>query len=290
MNRHTYLIVVIFVIYSNISAMQSDDCEHQLQDHCTPGFVASSQDTDTPESLFRRRNIFFKTVAVVTVGKNNQHAQTLLESEHPFVNQYLWPKPNYRPYQMGNGGLINPVLVAYETLREPTIGEDRVSVATTIKGHVAADGIAEYLFDKTYIGQHTPKFKYNYKLGHDVLEEAILGYLKERAIDRQRSDLTKHFFSHGAFANRFVKFIKHEWTSAEGPDDSGERTELETDLIQRHFMRSCFWLCTKLRKGEQLRQEILKGKTDPLASIQLTEFEISVESPNNPIVEECVLA
>lgn len=70
-----------------------------------------------------------------------------------------------------------------------------------IHGCIAADGIAEYTFDKTYLGNHyeptlvhaekTYK-KASYEMSK--LEEAILGYLKERLVDIQTSDLTKGFF------------------------------------------------------------------------------------------------
>ena len=150
------------------------------------------------------------------------------------------------------------------------------------------------------MGEHNSKTtedghkKCEYKMS--LLEEAILGFLKERMVDRQRSDLTKRAFHYTKypFADRFAACIKHEWTSKKSEEDTGVRTEMEGDLIQRHMMRSAYWPsqwyndAKNRRRGEDIRKSRLDGDNDPLASIELSEFEVTVKLPAGQQQQGCV--
>lgn len=255
---------------------------------------ATAASTEAPHG--KRRDIFFKTVVLIKVGLTNSFADRLPNERHPLLERGYRNKP----YTDGNGGLLNPVLKKFEVKSEPIKETDHTGVRIEVSGHVAADGLAPYEFEKIYFGNHNSKTsefegktyrKTNYEMS--ILEEAILGVLKERAVDRQLSDITKgcfDAFSKKPFAERFISCIKNEWTSKQNEQDTGLRTPAEDELIQRHMARSTFWSSRwntpsnapdglHIRTGEYYRKQFLNGDTDSKASIELTEFELSVKIP-----------
>lgn len=260
----------------------------------------------------RKRDIYFKTAVLIKMGLNNKHVKSLIDSvkeahahtwEHP-LNEY-----SYIPYKDGNGGLLNPILRNYEKTKETIEGEGYTGVRIAINGCVYANGIAEYKFDNTHIGGHYQKYfrfdgepyngqivkKDHYKMSK--LEEAILGFLKERAVDWITADLNKAVFVHMGklnFANRFAQCIKHEWTSMQNVEDSGIRTEMEEELIERYMARSTYWPSRwqtpeKMRSGESFRRQWLDPANDPQASIELTEFEVKLKIPGASGNNDCTV-
>lgn len=253
---------------------------------------ASSKDaTESAQKIEKRkRDIFFKTVATFKVGSQRASAKSIIDRQHPLI-EYL----QKGPYLSGNGGLLNPVLKGFDIKKTAIGGQGYSGVQIDVSGCVAADGLASYEFDNTNIGDH-----YQSTLVHEgktyqkseyqmsMLEEAILGTLKERAIDRQTSVITDHCFhlAKTPFADRFTSCIKHEWTSKQSDQDSGIRTPQESELIQRHMTHSAYWPSRwnnikDRRAGETMRLERLDGENDPHASIELNEFEVKVKIPGN---------
>lgn len=264
--------------------------------YCMEPSIPSVDSLKLEEVNTRKRDIFFKTVATIIVGTENNLFKFLEENDldlphfrHPLIEH------NEQPYKNGNGGLLNPVLKKYNEKKDLVEGENYKGVQIEVSGHVAADGIAAYEFDNIYMGEHyckTTKYKGeicqkgNYEMSK--LEEAILGYLKERSVDRIKSDFTDKSFliAETPFADEFRECIKHEWTSKQKNEDTGLRTEQEDKLIQRHMARSTYWPSRwhkpeNMRSGEHFRKESLKGEKDKFASIELNEFEVDVKIPGH---------
>jgi hypothetical protein len=316
MNHQKYFLFLPLLLIGSLSvAMQPDEKrDEDMQQAATTAPTSRVESVKEIGSDARKRDIFFKTVAVIKVGLNNKYAQSIIDfcKEQGSTN-YLWPHPLCEgagmPYKDGDGGLLNPIIRRYETVKESVTGPDYTGVQIAVSGCVSADGVAAYKFDNTHIGNHYEKYvlgtwdpyegkllkKDHYKMSK--LEEAILGFLKERMIDRQISDLCKRPFTTVAkmsFADRFAQCIKHEWTSKQNGQDSGLRTDLESDLIQRHMARSTYWPSRwhspkDMRSGEEMRREHLHGNDDPYASVELSEFEVEVKIPGVKDEDICLV-
>jgi len=253
----------------------------------------------------RKKDVVFKAVSVLKCHPNNkscnkrlQHMLTLKGNcgcsdscshtdpyptySHPFMHSGL-------PYVNGNGGLLNPVLREYRSSAEKVDSADAHGVRVEISGRVGADGIAPYKFDKNHYGEkHDPKEKYIYE--PTILEEVLLGAVKERATDRQLSDLTARWFPEngGNHSEKFRQCVKHVFTSKKDEADSGQIAPECQDLIQRHFPRSVYWPSRwthdRLRSGEYDRWWFFlgeKSKDDSVTKIELTDLDVSVEDPAN---------
>lgn len=262
---------------------------------------------DVMQCSNRRRDIYFRTTVLIKMGLNNKRVQDLIASVKE-ERAVLWDHPLCEsekvPYKDGNGGLLDPILTNFERVKEQIAGDGYAGVRIALNGCVSADGIAQYKFDDTHIGSHYQKYLTHdgqtYKKDHykmSKLEEAILGFLQERVIDRQKYDLCKEPFLRMAtlkYANRFAQCIKHEWTSIQNTQDSGIRTDMEEELIERYMARSTYWPSKletpqQMRSGEIFRKKWLDPENDPLAAIELTEFEVNVQMPETSTDEACQL-
>ncbi len=267
------------------------------------GFVEFKCDS----SQERKKDIFFKIVATYSCSSANKDCEkklkkwlelrndwsvcdgNLCKEAHSHSYKHPFQAAGTRPYENGDGGLLNPVLKEYSVESKKIVDDSCEAVRVTISGRVAADGIASYEFDNTQYGKgyHGPYTAYDaftkkeYTAIPDwepsILEQAILGALKERAADRQLSDLTDTYFPDGNcfFSELFKECVKKEWTSKVDENDSGQRSAECVDLIKKHFPRSVYW--SSKGRNELRAGEIERSYFGRVQSVELSEFEITVE-------------
>ena len=181
-----------------------------------------------------------------------------------------------KPYQSGNGGLLNPELQEYSV--RSVVTDDGVRV--TLKGIVEADGFAPQAFNETHIGQSNNE---NKAIRHEPLEleELILGALKERAVDRGISDLTDTYFDGGKNQERFEECVKQEWSGSS--DDAktlvSSRCNECAELMRRYCPRTVIWHSNwekGARKGDMQSKQLYRTfKTS--VKIKLDTFEVHVK-------------
>lgn len=296
--KYFFILPLMLVSQNSFAMGASNEDNNDLQQ---PAAVAACCEEKTKEDI-RKRDIHFKTTAIIKLGLSNKKAPSLLDAiKDPENRCNWWQHPLLEhsmgqiPYTQGNGGLLNPILRNWEQVKENIKGEGYTGLRIAINGCVSADGIDAYKFDNTHIGKHFDKYVMykgeRCKKGHyqmSELEEAILGFLQERVIDRQKSDLCKGPFCSMEklnYADRFAQCIKHEWTSVQNAQDTGIRTEMEKELIERYMARNVYWpsqwqKVLNMRTGERIRQERLDpAGNDPHASVELSEFEVTVKIP-----------
>lgn len=262
----------------------------------------------------RKKDIFFKIVATFKCALDNKECIKSLQSTlrldqgthfcnpscscdrqksfaHPFQTA------GTMPYQDGDGGLLNPILKEYIVTSEKINGENFVGARVELSGKVAADGIAPYEFDKTQYGNgyNGPTKRIDRYTGKEFLatpcwepsplEQAILGAVKERAADRQLSDLTDYYFpSEGTyFARIYEDCVKKEWTSNVDDTDSGKRCSPCTDLIKKHFPRSVYWRSQwytdkkDQRVGQKEAERYRRSVKDTITACEFNTFKVSVQ-------------
>jgi hypothetical protein len=115
------------------------------------------------------------------------------------------------------------------------------------------------------------------------LEDAILGALKERLVDRGLSDYSKAYFSGGQNLYDYNKFILAEWTSHSSDKDDGKRLNEHDALIKRYFPRKGLWSSrfNQDKRSGRIHSDLLtywsKQKDNAQFKITLNTFNISVE-------------
>jgi len=185
-----------------------------------------------------------------------------------------------RPYTFGNGGLLNPTLLKYDVIAEQIEGGARV----TVRGVVETEGIAPLALNATEYGQchnDDPNIEYCYETSW--LEDAILGALKERSVDRGLSDLTDTYFSGGEFLQEYNKALITEWTSHLNDEDDGKRSPEHAAMIKRHFPRKGYWPSRwhNSQRSGRYESELLtywnREKDGATFKVTLDSFKIDVE-------------
>lgn len=242
---------------------------------------------------YRKRKISFKAIAY-TLSKsgnlayknnlkfhNSCHGSSLCKGiicdckmqtfSHPFIIA------GRRPYQNGNGGLLNPILKTYCVKADEITHSEGKGACIEVSGVVAADGIAEYEFDNDYQGK--PYAPYEYEM--TLLETIILGALKERAVDRLLAHSDEAYFNYHA-DNRtinkhfyaFIECVKREYTGPINVNDKGERSPEDENLLKRHIPRTY-----NPSRGERwgVAEYSLNGRK---SKQEITELEIKVEPYN----------
>jgi hypothetical protein len=197
--------------------------------------------------------VHFESTATILCDKPDNYTikRYLEHPDHPFIREGV------KPYQLGNGGLLNPKLLEYNCVAQPIVSEGKVmesvyplgfsrGVQITVKGIVETEGIAPLALNAKVYGQNfnnDSTVKHYHETG--LLEDVILGALKERSVDRGISDMGDHFFTGGEFLQKYIEIIKAEWTSHLGDDDvDGTRSPEQNDMIKRHFPRKAYWPST----------------------------------------------
>ncbi len=183
-----------------------------------------------------------------------------------------------KPYTHGDGGLLNPKLLAYDTVVKKNEEEDFVTVDVTAEGIVEADGIGAYKFDRTRMGHSFLGTNYDSCYEMSELEEAILGTLKERAADRQMSDITDTYFpSRGSrFAERFRECVKEEWTTTKEGKEKSLSPECQ-DLMMRYMPRSVYWRSRWNKENKKHGDRKFIPGAGEVDYMELIEFDVSVE-------------
>ena len=253
------------------------------------GMITYIADYANNSHSYRKRKISFKAVAQIMSDSDDITYKNYLEFRNSYhlckgvpcdckTQTFLHPliRAGKQPYQDGNGGLLNPILRRYCVKADEIIHGDRKGARIEVSGIVAADGIAEYEFDKEYYGQ--PYGLYVYEMS--LLEAIILGALKERAVDRQLADYDEAGFAYYAdhptinkHFNTFIECIKKEYTSKINIHDTGKRSVEHEGLIQRHVPHDGYW------RNKFERAGVAKcSSSSSRISQELNELEIKVEA------------
>lgn len=183
----------------------------------------------------------------------------------------------YYPYKFSDGGLSNTALSYYgHTIDEnPSNNND---INKPFKEVVMAIGCivrASDIYNPHGSYDWTPEEKDIFAKHGDyapaklsLLERAVLGFLREQAIDIRDNET--------GYVNRYVECIKREWTSKKKLDDDGMRTLEDRELLKKHIYFDEHGYTEGTRSGERLRI-LLDGNNDPHASVELTKFSVTVK-------------
>ena len=180
-----------------------------------------------------------------------------------------------KPYQWGNGGLLNPYLKEYSVTSVIVEG----GVKITLKGIVEADGFAPQIFNQTHIGQSND-IKHRYE--PETLEELILGAITERAADERYHDYLEYtdaYFNGRKNQERFEECVRQEWSGSSNSTNRGRTNEC-AELMSRYCPRSIVWRSgwNKSERMGVMDSSFLSTKFGPDVTVVIDTFQIHVVS------------
>ena len=217
-------------------------------------------------------NFSFKVKAILRIGNSNtcfhesnlevnheQNSPALLlamarqfQKINQFSDNYILKNTLCNPYTLPDTGLINPKIKNYDRsykvnpshYKSPADSTFNI-VVVTLRGHIDAAGFS------------------NNESAMSMLEAALLGYVKEYNKNGKES------------AQNLIQCIKQEFTSKKENDNNIESRTPETHAFLQQYMKQCVNEKFKnLRIAEYIRLHELKGDEDPIASVELRDFEV----------------
>jgi hypothetical protein len=227
------------VIYTaTSSAVRNHDIMFHATARITGPTPHTDTDTNTQEDYRKRMDMLLSYTKL-----HCNSTCTVLNNPCDHIKTYPHPlMPNgTMPYTIWHGGLLNPILKKHRIKAMQKTHNERIIVTVTLEGIVAADGLAtQHLHTINY----DTAYEKNSTLYPSALELAVLGYLKERSIDKHIAAHTDYYFdecAENSYAQKFKQCIETEWSSATHSTDTGSRTLEHKELIKRHFPRNAYW-------------------------------------------------